>query len=45
MTPEEALNDPEKCVRVMARAFKRGRAIDWIAYRNGSYKQYLPLYS
>lgn len=44
-TPEEALQNPEKCVRVMARAFLRGRAIDWIAYRNGSYKKYLSLYS
>jgi hypothetical protein len=40
-TPGEALTDPEKCVRVMARAFRNGRADDWIAHRNGSYKAYL----
>lgn len=31
---EVALNDPEFCVRVMARQFKNGRAHDWICYRN-----------
>jgi hypothetical protein len=40
-TPDEALSNPEKCVRVMARAFKAGRADDWIAHRNGAYLMYL----
>ena len=30
---EVALNDPTFCVRIMARAFKNGRAKDWICYR------------
>lgn len=28
-----ALNDPEFCVRVMCKQFKKGRAKDWICYR------------
>src|ERR1051325_436402 len=42
-TPAQALSNPELCVRVMARAFKAGRANDWIAHRSGAYKTYLPL--
>lgn len=41
-TGHEALNDPEKCVRVMVKAYKAGRLRDWWAYRNGSYKKFLP---
>jgi hypothetical protein len=43
-TPQEALADPEKCIRVMAKAFKAGRAKDWLVYRYGRYKQFLHLY-
>lgn len=32
MTCEDAIADPEKCVRIMARAFRVGRASDWICY-------------
>lgn len=30
---DEAINNPTFCVRIMARAFKNGRAKDWICYR------------
>jgi hypothetical protein len=41
MTPEDTFNNPEKCVRIMARNFKAGRANNWIAYKGGSYKKWL----
>lgn len=34
MTPQEALDNPEKCLRIMAQAFKNGRSIDWIAHQH-----------
>lgn len=37
----EVLNNPEKCVRAMAREFKAGQMKLWASYNNGSYKQYL----
>ena len=37
MTPEDALKNPLKCVRIMAKSFRVGRQSDWIAYRNGNY--------
>lgn len=39
----DAMNDPEKAVRLMASYWKRGESgrILWIAYKNGSYKAYL----
>jgi len=33
MTCEDAVSNPEKCIRIMAKAFKNGRAKDWICYR------------
>ena len=41
LTKEEALNDPEKCVRIMARRFKKARADDWVCYKTGWYKDFL----
>jgi soluble lytic murein transglycosylase-like protein len=41
ITPEEALNEPEKAVRLMCRQFKKGRAFDWVCYRSGKYKEFL----
>ncbi|MBT9175229.1 MAG: Membrane-bound lytic murein transglycosylase C [candidate division WS2 bacterium] len=41
ITPEEALNNPEKAVRLMCRQFRKGRANDWICYRTGRYKRFL----
>lgn len=41
-TPEEVLNDPEKCVRVMCWRVKQKNGIkDWAAFNNGSYLKYL----
>ena len=33
MTPAEALLNPEKCLRIMARNFKAGRQSNWVAWR------------
>lgn len=35
------LDNPEACIRWMARNWKAGRAHWWIAYKSGLYKQYL----
>lgn len=43
-TPEEAIANPEKCVRVMAKAWKKGRAVDWRAYKYKSYLSFIHLY-
>jgi hypothetical protein len=32
-TKEEALNNPEKCIHLMCKAFKQGRQRDWYGYR------------
>jgi hypothetical protein len=41
-TPEEVLNNPEKCVRVMCWRVKQKNGIkDWAAFNNGSYIKYL----
>lgn len=40
MTPQDAKDKPDVCLKIMARAFKQGRADDWIAHRNGSYLKY-----
>ena len=40
-TPQEALNNPEKCLDLMARMFKARRATDWICYRSGKYISFL----
>jgi hypothetical protein len=37
---DEALNNPEKCVRVMIKQFKAGRLKDWCAYSSGAYLKY-----
>ena len=44
ITPEQALNDPEFAIELMAKMFQQGRENDWIAYRSGSYKKYLKNY-
>lgn len=38
---EEALNNPEKCVRVMIKAYQAGHLSDWWAFRSGAYKKHL----
>lgn len=37
---DEALNNPEKCVRVMISQFKKGRIKDWVCFSSGKYKLY-----
>lgn len=39
-TIDEAVNDPEKCVRVMIKRFKEGGLRDWVCYSSGLYKKY-----
>lgn len=41
LTKWEALHDPKKAMRVMAKRIKKGRISDWSAYKNGSYKRFL----
>lgn len=33
MTCQDAIDNPEKCVKIMATAFRNGNARDWICYR------------
>lgn len=37
MTPQEAIDNPLKCVDIMSKNFKAGRANNWIAYKNGNF--------
>lgn len=37
---DEAINNPEKCVRVMISQFKKGHLKDWVCYSSGKYKNY-----
>jgi hypothetical protein len=41
ITKDQALNDPEFCVRLMIRRFKEGGLKDWVAYSSGAYKKNL----
>ena len=41
ISPEEAVNNPEKAVRLMCAYWKRDQRNLWIAWKNGSYKKYL----
>jgi len=41
LTKEEALNNPEKCVRIMAQRFKQGWAKDWICFKTAKYVSFL----
>ena len=40
-TPQEALSNPELCIRVMAGQFKQGRPQDWVCYATGRYRKFL----
>jgi len=39
--PIEVLNDPEKCVKVMIREYKRSNLRYWVAYKTGAYLKYM----
>jgi hypothetical protein len=41
ISPEEAMHNPEKAVRLMCKYWKRGQRNLWIAYKSGAYKKYL----
>ncbi len=41
LTEDQALNDPEFCVRLMIKRYKQGFLKDWICYRDGLYKKFL----
>lgn len=38
---EDALNDPEKSIRLMCKYWKAGKANQWVCYSMGLYKTYL----
>jgi len=40
LTKDEALNNPEKSVRIMIQRYKAGQLKDWICYSFGYYKNY-----
>jgi len=37
---DEAVNNPEKCIRVMIQQFRAGRLKDWVCYSAGKYLNY-----
>ena len=41
ISPEDALNNPEKAVRLMITQFKKGRLKDWVCYSSGRFSRYL----
>ncbi len=41
ITPDEAVNNPEKAVRLMCAYWKRGQRKLWVCYSKGMYKKYL----
>ena len=42
MTPQEAEDNPGKCLDIMVNAWKAGRMNDWIAFKGGGYKSRIP---
>lgn len=41
LTIDEALNDTDKCVKIMIRRYREGALNDWYGYRHGSYVNFL----
>jgi hypothetical protein len=41
ISPDDALHDPEKAVRLMCAYWKRGQRTLWMGYTSGNYKKYL----
>lgn len=41
ITPEEALNNPEKAVRLMCQYWKQGLQNQWVSYSSGAFKHFL----
>ena len=42
ITKDQALNDPEFCVRLLIKRYRQGFLRDWSAYKSGAYKKFLP---
>lgn len=40
---QEVLQNPDKAVRFMIKLYRQGLLHYWIAYKNGSYKRYMPV--
>lgn len=41
ITPQEAIYNPEKAVRLMCKYFLKGQADQWVAHKTGAYKTHL----
>ncbi len=41
ISPAEAVNNPEKAVRLMCAYWKQGKRSMWMGYTSGNYKRYL----
>lgn len=41
ITPDEALHNPDKAVRLMCRYWKKGLMSQWVSYSTGMYKKWL----
>lgn len=41
ISPTDAMNDPEKAVRLMCKYWKEGQAKQWVCFSKDMYKQYL----
>lgn len=41
ITPQECLDNPEKCLRIMAQNFKKGRQSNWVAYNKSNFYLYM----
>jgi hypothetical protein len=41
ITPDEALHNPEKAIRLMCAYWKAGRMKQWVSYSSGAYKKWL----
>lgn len=41
ITEDQAMNDPEFCVRLMIKRYRQGFLRDWVSYKSGAYKKYL----
>lgn len=41
ITPDEAVNNPEKSVRLMCTYWKKGQMKQWCAYSSGAFRKYL----
>lgn len=41
ISPDEALTNPERAVRLMGEYWLRGQRTLWVAYSSGAYKKYL----